>query len=144
MRLSHPHFKESYPASKISVYVPAGVDNIELVLVHSDDYSFQVDPGLYTYIEVVPEKPARESPPPPDRGELRGREHVKKLVWNYEKAVRGFWFFTLVPHHIGIPNSLREGVTLRYGGVLKLTTNRPRSTPLADEVKRNLNEKTND
>ncbi len=141
MKLTNPQLKHYVPANRISVYVPAGVDKIELFLVHSDDYSVEDGVGLYTYIEVVPDKPARESPPPPDFGDANGKEHVKRLVWNYQKGVKGLWSFTLVPHHIGIPAGLRQNVLLRYGGVLKLTTSRPRGTPLADEVKRNLNEK---
>jgi hypothetical protein len=142
MRLAHPQLKDWHPANKISVYVPARVDRIELLLVHTDNYDIPSTLGLYTYIEVVPEKPARESPPQPDQGDLNGREHVKRLVWHYEKAVRGFWFFTFVPHHIGIPQSFRENVTLRYGGVLTLTTSRTRHTSLSSEVRRNLKEKT--
>ena len=141
MRLAHPQLKHLHPANKISVYVPAGVDRIELLLVHTDNYDIPSTLGLYTYIEVIPEKPARESPPQPSQGDLNGREHVKRLVWHYEKAVRGFWFFTFVPHHIGIPYSLRENVTLRYGGVLTLTTSRARHISLASEVRRNLKEK---
>lgn len=138
MRLIHPHLRWESPANKISVYVPAGVDRIELYLVHSDNYTIPRFSGLYTYIKVVPEKPARESAPPTDQGDLRGREHVKKLVWLYERGVKGFWTFTLVPQHIGIPLAFREKVLLRYGGVIKLTATRPRYTSLASEVRRNL------
>jgi len=138
MRLAHPGLRRSSLAHKVSVYVPAGVDEISLYLVHSDNYRIPRYCGLHTYIKVIPEKPARESAPPPDQGDLRGREHAKKLVWRYQKAVKGFWTFTLVPHHIGIPFVFREDVLLRYGGVVKLTTTRPRSTSLASEVRRNL------
>lgn len=138
IRLLHPHLKKSSPAHKISVYVPARVERIELFLVHSDNYSIPSFSGLYTYIEVIPDKPARESPPPPDQGYLKEREHTKKLVWQYEKGVKGFWNFKLVPHHIGIPLAFRENVLLRYGGVIKLITTRPRRTSLASEVRRNL------
>lgn len=141
MRLANPQLRDWHLANKVSVYVPAGVDRIELLLVHSDNYDVPSFPGLYTYIEVVPEKPARESPPPPAQGDLNGRVHVKRLVWHYEKGVRGFWFFTFIPHHIGIPYALRENVLLRYGGVLTLTTSRLRRTSLVSEVRRNIKEK---
>lgn len=138
MRLAHPDLRQFSPANRISVYVPAGVDQIELFLVHSDDYGISADPALYTYIEVVPEKPARETPPPPDQGDLNSRVHAKRLVWKYQKAVKGVWFFTLVPHHIGIPSALRPNVHLRYGGVLKLTASRSCRPSLTDQVRRNL------
>ena len=138
MQLAHPSLKKYSPAHKITVYVPAGVERIELCLVHSDNYSIPSFCRLCTYVEVIPEKPARESAPPPDQGHLKGREHAKKLVWRYEKAVKGFWTFTLIPHHIDIPLIFREDTLLRYGGVIKLTTTRPRHISLASEVRRNL------
>jgi len=140
MRLANPQLKKSVPASKISVYIPAGVERIELYIVHSDNYELPSSSGLHTYIEVVPEKPARDSPPPPDIGYLNSREHVKRLIWNYQKAVRGVWFFTFVPHHIGIPFGLRQNVLVRYGGVLKLTTSRPSHVSLVEQIRRNLKE----
>jgi len=142
MPLVYPNVKEWSPAHEILVYVPAKVDRIELCLVHSDDYDIPSFLGLYTYIEVIPEKPARESAPPPDQGDLRGKEHAKKLVWHYQKAVRGFWTFKLVPHHIGIPVTFRKNITLRYGGVVKLTTTHPRTASLTTEIKRHLKGKT--
>ena len=138
MPLVHPHYRKSLPANKVEIYVPAGVNTIELCVVHSDNYRIPVFPGLYTYMEVVPDKPARVSAPIPDQGLLRAREHVKKLVWQRTKGVKGYWTFTLVPHHIGIPPDHRTDVQVRYGGVVKLTTTRPRRTPLVDEVRRNL------
>jgi hypothetical protein len=141
MRLLNPQLKHSVPANRIAVYIPVGVDKIELFLVHSDDYNIANGLNLHTYIEVIPDKPARESPPPPDSGDLNGRGHVKRLVWRYQKAVKGEWSFTLLPHHIGIPFWLRQSVLLRYGGVLKLTSSRPRHTPLVDEVRRKLKDK---
>jgi hypothetical protein len=140
MRLVNPYFQKSDPANKISVYVPVGVEKIELTVVHTDDYSYSPVPGLHTYIEVVPDKPARESPSPPDRGNLSGKAHVKKLMWSRTKGVKGTWTFTLIPRQIGIPYALRENITIRYGGVVKLSTNRQRSTSLASEVRRNLKE----
>jgi hypothetical protein len=141
MKLFNPQLKRSVAVNRVTVYIPAGVDKIELFLVHSDDYNVANGLGLYTYIEVIPDKPARESPPPPDIGDLNGKGHVKRLVWNYQKAVKGEWSFTLIPHHIGIPFGLRQSTLLRYGGVLKLTSSRPRQIPLVDEVKRNLRDK---
>ena len=38
LKLSNPQLRENVPANKIMVYIPSGVDRIELVLVHSDDY----------------------------------------------------------------------------------------------------------
>ena len=138
MRLANPYFRSSDPANQVSVYVPAGVDKIELTVVHTDDYNYSPIPGLHTYIEVVPDKPARESPPPPDRGSLTGKQHVKKLLWSRTKGVKGLWTFILIPRQIGIPYALRGNITIRYGGVVRLSTNRSRSTSLASEVRRNL------
>jgi hypothetical protein len=140
MRLAHPHLRQTLPANKLSVYIPGGVDKIELFLAHSDNYNIPSNLGLNTFIEVVPEKPGRDSPPPPDYGNLNSKDHVKRLVWNYQKAVRGVWFFTFVPHHIGIPFGIRDSVTLRYGGVLKLTASGSGRTCLIDELRRNLKE----
>ena len=140
IKLSNSQLRRNVPANKISVYIPVGVDKIELFLVHSDNYNIPSHLGLYTYIEVAPEKPARDTPPPPDIGDLSSKDHVKRLVWNYQKAARGVWFFTFVPHHIGIPLDKRENVTLRYGGVLKLTASRSGRISLIDELRRNLKE----
>jgi hypothetical protein len=135
LRLSNPQLKLSVPANRIAVYIPGGVDKIELTLVHSDNYNISSHLGLFTFIEIVPEKPARDTSPPPDIGDLSGREHVKRVVWNYQKAVRGVWFFMLIPHHIGIPYDKRENVILRYGGVIKLTTSSSSKTNLIEELK---------
>jgi len=138
IRLVIPRVKEWSPAHEITVYVPAKVDKIELYLVHSDNYHTSSFLGLYTYFEVIPEKPARVSAPLPDQGDLRSKQHAKRLVWFYQKAVRGYWTFKLVPHHIGIPGGLRENVLLRYGGVIKMTTTRERSFSLTNEIERHL------
>lgn len=140
IRLCNTQLKKNVPANRIEVYIPGEVDRIELFLVHTDNYTIPSQLGLYTYLEVVPEKPARNTTPPPDIGDLSSKVHVKKLVWNYQKGVRGVWFFTLVPHHIGIPFDQRENVIIRYGGVIKLTPAQDSKTNLINELRRNLKE----
>jgi hypothetical protein len=138
LRLAHPNLRKTLLVNQVSVYVPAGVEKITLYLVHSDNYAIPTFPELNSYIEVIPDKPARESVPTPDLGNLNGREHVKRLVWKRKKGVKGIWTFTLVPHQIGIPYFFRKDVRLRYGGVIKLTTTRTRKSSLTEEVKRKL------
>jgi hypothetical protein len=123
---------------EVSVYVPSDVDKIELVIVHSDNFYFSPVSRLHTYIEVIPDKPARESPPPPDVGDLNAPEHIKKLVWTRAKGVKGEWTFTFVPRSIAVPIPFREKVMVRYGGVITLTTEENRTIPLAIDVRRKI------
>jgi hypothetical protein len=142
IKLSNSQLKENVPANRIMVYIPSGVDTIEMVVVHSDNYDIPSRLGLNTYLEVVPEKPARDTKPPPDSGDLNGQSHVKRLVWNYRayETTKGVWFFWLVPHHIGIPAYLRDKVTLRYGAVIKLTAQQSKGTNLIAELRKELSE----
>ena len=142
IKLLNPQMRQNLPAHKLMVYIPSGVDQIELILVHSDNYDIPSRLGLNTFIEVVPEKPARDTKPPPDFGDLFGQVNVKRLVWNYKahETTKGVWFFWLVPHHIGIPAWYRDKVSLRYGAVIKLTSHQRRGPSLIKELRRNLTE----
>jgi hypothetical protein len=114
------------PTDEVKVFVPADVTTIELFLVHSDNYTLSPFPKLNTYLSVEVEKPGKGGSVCPSFGLPCAQTHVKHLIYRYKRNIKGDWFFRIVPHPVGISTAQRSNVTIRYGGVIKLVTKRPR------------------
>jgi hypothetical protein len=115
------------PTEELKVYIPADITSIELFLVHSDNYSLSPFPKLNTYLSMEVEKPGKGGVVDPTFGKSMPKTHVKHLIYNYDRNVKGDWFFRIIPHAIGISTAERKKVTVRYGAVIKLKTKRARS-----------------
>ncbi|XHH10242.1 MAG: S8 family serine peptidase [Candidatus Bathyarchaeia archaeon] len=115
------------PTEELKVFVPGDVASIELFLTHSDNYALSFYPKLNTYLDVEVEKPGKDGIVAPTIGKSKSKTHVKHLVYNYEKNVKGDWFFRIIPHAIGISTAQRKNVVIRYGAVIKMTTKNARS-----------------
>jgi hypothetical protein len=114
------------PTDEIKVFVPADVTSIELFLVHTDNYNLSPFPKLNSYLSVEVEKPGKGGSVNPSFGLPSAQTHVKHLIYRYKRNIKGDWFFRIIPHAIGISTSQRANVSIRYGGVIKLITKKPR------------------
>lgn len=114
------------PTDEIKVFVPADVATIELFLVHTDNYNLSPFPKLNSYLSVEVEKPGKGGSVNPSFGLSSAQTHVKHLIYRYKRNIKGDWFFRIIPHAIGISTVQRANVSIRYGGVIKLITKKPR------------------
>lgn len=117
---------EIIPTDEVKVFVPGEIQTIELFLNHSDNYRMRAFPSLNTYLKVITEKPGKQGSVKPYFGHPSSRTHVKKLVYNYKRNIKGNWYFKILPVSIGIPRSEQDTVVVRYGGVINLISKRPR------------------
>lgn len=115
------------PADEIKVFVPADIGKIEIFLVHSDNYRFNTLPRLNTLINILAEKPGKMGSVKPRFGRPSSQTHVKYLLYEYKRNIKGDWFFRFLPAGIRMPAREREDVMIRYGGVIKMTAKKPRS-----------------
>lgn len=130
---------EVIPVDEIKLYVPSDISTIILLLVHSDDYQLKAFPSLNTYINVVTEKPGKRGTVKPKWGDPRSKTNVKKIIYRYQRNIKGTWFFRLIPRHINIPPIRRSQVNIRYGGVITLISKTPRTglgASVLDGIKR--------
>jgi hypothetical protein len=127
--------------SKISVPVPAGVKEIDMCLVHSDDYTVS-EPTLDTYLHVRAKKTGRRSVVPSNNKEEEDRrEYVKFLKWSFErKSMEGRWDFEIVPKTSEfIDDSTMKNIKVRYGCVILLRAEPLRFRPLTEDVIAEMN-----
>jgi hypothetical protein len=139
--LTSPSHRIEY-YSRIAVPVPAGVKQIDMCLVHSDNYSVS-EPTLDTYLYARAWKAGRPSSPvPPDnKDELHKKEYVKFLRWSHKrKSMQGTWDFDIVPETSSfIDNSTKKNVLVRYGCVILLTAETGRFRSLTEDCIAEMN-----
>jgi len=129
---------------QINFNAPAGVSDIILHLVHTDDYQrYLRAPRLNSHISVIAWKPGRESPATPResfpyKNGVRNpgmKCHAKKLVWSYKRGTIGPWKIRFYPKSSVIPKPERNEVNLRYGGVITLLARKPEIESLTQRFK---------
>jgi hypothetical protein len=139
--LTSPKHKIEY-YSRISVPVPAGVKQIDMCLVHSDNYSIS-EPTLDTYLYARAWKSGRPSSvvPPNNKDEQHKKEYVKFLRWSHStKSMQGTWDFDIVPETSSfIDNSTKKNVVVRYGCVILLTAETGRFRSLTEDCIAEMN-----
>jgi len=121
---------------EIRFVVPPGISDIDLTIVHTDDYTrYLSEPKLHSFLSITTWKPGREAPVEPKiifPGQL---SHAKKLSWQYSRGTVGSWAFQIYPKNLDIPKNERSEVTLRYGGLIELTARRGILEPLVELFK---------
>lgn len=139
--LTSPKHRTEY-YSRISVPVPAGAKQIDMCLVHSDNYSVS-EPTLDTYLYTRAWKAGRPSSPVPpnDKDEQHKKEYVKFLRWSYSrKSMGGTWDFDIVPETSSfIDDSTKKSIVVRYGCVILLTAEAGRLRSLTEDCMAEMN-----
>ncbi|MCL4437149.1 MAG: S8 family serine peptidase [Thaumarchaeota archaeon] len=109
---------------EITIGVPKGVRELEICLVHSDDYNGMSEPSLDTYLEVEAWKTGRENSPVDPTYASPRKSYVRFLSWNFKThSMEGQWRLKIIPQTTEIMNHReRKGITVRYGCVIKLTS----------------------
>jgi hypothetical protein len=107
---------------ELTVYIPVHTVEATLIIVHSDNYGLPTSPGNYTYISVKGKK--NEQPLLMKKGvkNYHGESHIRKTTYFYKKNAHGLWTFRLKPEFDRVPLSEVPLLRIRYGAVLKITT----------------------
>lgn len=128
--------QEFYNKDIIRFNVPAYVSELNLTIVHSDNYfKFLEEPKLHSYIYIKTWKPGRESPVRASEVYPGNSAHAKKMYWRYSRGTVGSWKFEIYPKSLDIPKNERDGVIIRYGGLIELIARRSTVDSLTQRFK---------
>lgn len=106
------------PLHDVIIEIPAQPVEVELYLVHSDNYKLPSVSGNYTSIKVDGKKGQVDLNLKRNLSKTAKWTHMKKLVYTYQRNSVATWRFRLEPKLDNIPLSELPNLQIRYGGVL--------------------------
>ena len=136
------YFKEQ--TAEISLYIPKFIKSIELIIVHSDNFSRRISPSLNTNLKVYATKTGNESGfvALDNPEELHKKSHVKMYRWAFKrKSMEGEWTFLIKPETtVEILDSHRKDTFVRFGCAI-LVTSKPtdRLFSVSEDISRKFN-----
>lgn len=109
---------QTIPVHDIIIEIRSQPVEVELFLVHSDNYRLPTLPGNYTAIMVDGTKGQVSLQEKRNKNRAGTWTHVKKLVYGYQKNSVATWRFRLEPKLDNIPIAELPNLKIRYGGVI--------------------------
>ena len=110
------------PYSEFTIKVPRSTGQIDLCLVHSDNFRFSNFPTLNTHLKVDVFKTASSSPVEPfSKKELV--TNVTRITFSFKKwSMEGKWTFRLYPLLTAkLPSRYKKDIEVRYGASVLLS-----------------------
>jgi hypothetical protein len=111
------------PVHELNIYIPVQPVEVTFILVHSDNYRLQTNIDNYTAITVDGTK-GQQRLQLRRRGNIRGWSHIRREVYYYKANSIATWRFRLKPRLDKIPKMEFPNLSIRYGGVLVIRSQR--------------------
>ncbi len=111
------------PHNDIVFYVPPRVDEIQLCIVHSDDFKKATIPTLETFLDVKTYKLGNNKLiRPQNRSNLDSKTNVKILTYKFDsKSMESIWTFKIRPRLVNdVLTEDKRKINVRYGCAILL------------------------
>ena len=113
--------------SEFTIKVPFSTKQIDLCLVHGDNFSLAGSVRLNTYLSVDAYKTASASKVTADDDNNRKKTNIKMLQYRFRRRnMGGMWTFKIRPHALlKTPRKYKEKVQTGYGAAVVLSREQP-------------------
>jgi len=112
--------------AEISVRIPKYTKSIELLIVHSDNFTRMTMPSLNTYLKVYARKTGNESGYVNlvNPSENKKKSHMKLYKWQFRrKSMEGDWTFIIKPEVTAeMLEEHRQNTSIRFGCAIFVTS----------------------